>query len=68
VRRSRISGFVRARLALVGETKDGRRLLVERLVASPDDNGADASDPLNATLEVGEVFRRFGAEVSMVVF
>lgn len=65
LRCSSTSGFARTRLALVGDAKEGRRLLLERLVAPLDDDRAEPSDPLNRTLVVGEVLRRLGAASSI---
>lgn len=55
-----MSGFDRARLALVGDANEGARLRVDRF-AGPSEVGG-ALEPPTRILEVGDVLRRFGAE------
>lgn len=64
--RSRISGFDRARLAFVGDAKDGICRRADRFNNPSEDGGA--SEPPTGTLVVGDVFRRFGAEESIEYF
>lgn len=60
LRRSRMSGFDRARLAFVGDAKDGLRCRGGRLAGEFKVGGASESP--TGTLVVGDVFLRFGAE------
>lgn len=64
VRRWRMSGFDRARLALVGEANDGRFSREERRVVLSDEEGSSGSS-FTDTLVVGDVLRRFAADVSI---
>lgn len=63
-RRWRISGFDRARLALVGDANDRRFSREERRVALSDEEGS-LDSLFTRTLVVGDVLRRFGADVSI---
>jgi hypothetical protein len=67
LRRSRMSGLARPRLALVGEAKEGRRRRADGLLLAPCPASSDegASEALTGTLEVGDVLRRLGADVSI---
>lgn len=56
-------GFDLARLAFVGDAKDGRFSREERRVTLSDEAGP--SDSFTGTLEVGDVFRRLGADASI---
>ncbi len=58
-----MSGLDRARLALVGDANDGRLSREERRVALSDEAGS--LDSFTATLVVGEVLRRLGADASI---
>ncbi|KAK5633290.1 hypothetical protein RRF57_009003 [Xylaria bambusicola] len=58
----RISGLERARLALVGDAKDGRFNREDRRVALSEEGSLDS---FTGTLVVGDVLRRLGADASI---